>query len=674
MEWIIRVILLITLAFSAVMLFLCRSGRITAEEDQRKDLRLIAVTSLCLLILEAAYPFLADFGSRLPFPSGDRLLLLVCYLIPWAIIGREILSEAFTEIRRGGFTGENFLMAVASVGALILAVLDNGEFREAVAVLLFYRIGEWLEDYASEKSRSHIRGLMELRPDRASVLRGGIWSECDPAEVAVGETVRVLPGERIPMDGIVTSGASALNTSALTGESIPREVAPGDEVLSGCLCLTGVLEIRTRCSFGESTASRILALMENADASGSRSVSFMTRFSSVYTPVVCAAAAVLGLLVPLFRILFLSADPAWTVWIRRALVFLVTSCPCALVISIPLGFFAGLGGAGRAGILIRSSAVLESLSRTGTAVFDKTGTLTSGEFTVTEIRPVGIHDSELIRLLAHAESCSSHPVAAALRRAFGQEPDPGCVSEIREISGKGITAVVDGIRVAAGNEKLMADLGIDTLPDFGSGAVIHAAVDGVYAGSVRMSDMPREHACAAVAGLRKLGTGRIVMLTGDSALPAGETAAAVGIREFHSSLLPEDKVRITKALLQGKKPGTALVFAGDGLNDAPVLSVADVGVAMGGIGSDAAMEAADAVLMHDDPLDLVVAVRHSRRCMRIIREGIVFALAVKLLCLVLGALGVTGMFLAVFADVGVMLLCVLNSIRCLRITQIRNES
>lgn len=664
MEWIIRTILMISLLFPIVLLVRSRTGHLSLAPEQKKDLVLIAVTSLLLLILEFAYPAVESLGKR--------PLLLVCYLIPWFLIGHAILKEAFEGICHGEVTNENFLMSVASIGALVLASLDNGEFREAAAVLLFYRIGEWFEEYATEKSRDHIRGLMELRPDRASVLRDGQWIGTDPADIPVGEIIRVLPGGRIPMDGIVTNGTSALNTSALTGESLPRDVCPGDEVLSGCLCLTGTLEIRTQKSFSESTASRIMDLMENASASKSRSESFMTRFSSVYTPVICIAALLLGLFVPLFRTLILASDPEWTVWIRRALVFLVTSCPCALVISIPLGFFAGLGGAGRAGILIRGSGILEALSNAGTAVFDKTGTLTSGTFSVTEVRPSGGNEAKLLELVAHAESGSNHPIALSILRAYGHEPDSGRVSEIREISGKGILAVVDGISVAVGNEKLMAGLGLTDIPHAGSGAVIHAAFDGHYAGALLISDTPREHSASAVSELRKLGFSRTVMLTGDASVPAKETADRLGIREFYSDLLPQDKVRITENLLQEKAAGTTLIFTGDGINDAPVLARADIGVAMGGIGSDAAMEAADVVLMHDDPLDLAVAVRHARRCMRVIRQGIVFALVVKLLCLILGAFGITGMFMAVFADVGVMLLCVLNAIRCLRVRSVSN--
>ena len=662
MEWIIRAILIISLLFPMILLVRSRIGRLPLTPEQEKDLVPIAVTSLLLLILEFAYPVIESVGKR--------PLLLVCYLIPWLLIGHGILKEAAEGICHGEVTDENFLMSVASVGALVLAFLDNGEFREAVAVLLFYRIGEWFEDYATEKSRDHIRSLMELRPDRTSVLRNGQWIGTDPADVPVGETIRVLPGERIPMDGIVTDGASALNTSALTGESLPRDVVPGDEVLSGCLCLTGALEIRTQKSFGESTASRIMDLMENASASKSRSESFMTRFSSVYTPVICIAALLLGLFVPLFRTLVLSSDPEWFVWVRRALVFLVTSCPCALVISIPLGFFAGLGGAGRAGILIRGSGVLEALSDAGTAVFDKTGTLTAGTFSVTEVRPADGNADKLLELVAHAESGSNHPIALSILRAYGRKPDPGRISEIREISGKGILAAVDGISVAVGNEKLMADLGLSDIPHAGSGAVIHATFDGHYAGTILISDIPREHSASAISELRKLGVSRTVMLTGDTAAPAKETADRLGIREFYSDLLPQDKVRITESLLREKPAGTTLIFTGDGINDAPVLARADIGAAMGGIGSDAAMEAADVVLMHDDPLDLAVAVRHARRCMRIIRQGIIFALAVKLLCLILGAFGITGMFMAVFADVGVMLLCVLNAVRCLRVRSV----
>ena len=660
MEWIIRILLGITLLFPVVLFILSRSGRVSLEKEQKDSLVLILITSLLLLALEFAYQAVAG--------AGDRVLLLVCYLVPWWIIGHEVFKEAFEGLCHGEITDENFLMTVASAGALVLAVLDNGEFREAVAVLLFYRIGEWFEDYATEKSRSHIRGLMELRPDRASVFRDGHWIEADPAKIKVGETVRVLPGERIPMDGVVVTGSSALNTSALTGESLPRDVVPGDEVLSGCLCVSGVLEIRVQKVFGESTASRIMDLMENAAASKSRSESFMTRFSAMYTPVVCIAAALLGLVIPLFRMLALSSAPEWTVWIRRALVFLVTSCPCALVLSIPLGFFAGLGGAGRAGILIRGSGVLESLSRAGTAVFDKTGTLTAGSFSVTGVHAVNGNEAKLLDLVAHAESGSTHPVALSILAVFGREPDPARVSEIREISGKGVLATVDGVRVAAGNEKLMTELEVTGIPAPDAGTVIHAAFDGVYAGSVMISDMLREQSAVAVSGLQKLGINRVVMLTGDTVAPAKDVADRLGILEFHSDLLPEDKVRITEDLLREKPAGSTLIFTGDGINDAPVLARADVGVAMGGIGSDAAMEAADVVLMHDDPSGLTVAVRHARRCMRIIREGIVFALAVKLLCLVLGALGITGMFLAVFADVGVMLLCVLNAIRCLRVS------
>ncbi len=548
---------------------------------------------------------------------------------------------------------------------MALAIYENGDYLEAIAVMLFYQIGEWFQSYAVGKSRRNISELMDIRPDYANVERDGRLEQVDPDEVEIGSVIVVQPGEKAPIDGVVLEGASSLNTSALTGESLPREVKAGDEIISGCINMTGVLKIQTTKAFGESTVSRILDLVENASSRKSHSEDFISKFAKIYTPAVCCSALALALLPPLVRLLALGQPAAWGTWIYRALTFLVISCPCALVISIPLSFFAGIGGASAEGVLVKGSNYLEILSRTKTVVFDKTGTLTQGVFEVNGIHHAAMDEARLIEYAALAESASSHPISKSLQRAYGREPDRTRVSDIEEIGGNGVLAKVDGVPVAAGNDKLMKRLGIPYAECHDTGTIIHLAVNGAYAGHIVISDVIKPHAKEAIAALRRAGVEQTVMLTGDANRVAQSVAAALGVDAVYGELLPADKVAQVEQLLQKKSGRAKLAFVGDGINDAPVLSRADIGIAMGAMGSDAAIEAADIVLMDDDPLKIAKAIKISRKCLRIVYQNIVLALGVKLACLVLGALGIANMYLAIFADVGVMILAVLNAIRCL---------
>lgn len=590
----------------------------------------------------------------------------VLYLIPYLVIGYDILLKAFKGIRNGQVFDECFLMAVATIGAIALALYErSGDYTEAIAVMLFYQIGEWFQSYAVGKSRRNISELMNIRPDYANIEKDGKLEKVDPYDVEIGSTIVVQPGEKVPLDGIIVEGASTLNTSALTGESLPKDTKSGDEIISGCINMTGVLKIRTTKEFGESTVSKILDLVENASSRKSRSEDFISRFARVYTPAVCYAALALAFLPPLVRMLFMGLLADWGTWIYRALTFLVISCPCALVISIPLSFFAGIGGASNAGVLVKGSNYLETLSRTKTVVFDKTGTLTKGVFEVNAIHHNSMEERKLIEYAALAESASSHPISRSLKKAYGKSIDRSRVEDIQEISGNGVIARVDGVEVAAGNEKLMERLGITYQKCHLAGTIIHMAVDGAYAGHIVISDIVKSHAKEAVQTLKKAGVTKTVMLTGDAANVADKVAAELGIDMVYSELLPADKVKKVEELLKEKPEKSAVAFVGDGINDAPVLGRADIGIAMGAMGSDAAIEAADVVLMDDDPMKIAKAIRISRKCLRIVYQNIVFAIGIKLICLVLGAVGIANMWLAIFADVGVMILAVLNAIRAL---------
>ena len=609
----------------------------------------------------------ALLGALLLIPEGavDRLPLFLLYLIPYGIIGWDILKKAGKGILNRQVFDENFLMAVATIGALAIGLAKTGDFVEAVAVMLFYQIGELFQSYAVGRSRRSISDLMDIRPDYANLESDGTVSRVDPDEVPVGSVIVVNPGEKIPIDGIILEGAAALNTGALTGESLPRDVKAGDEVVSGCIDMSGVLRIRTTREFGESTVSKILDLVENASSRKSRSENFISRFARWYTPAVVFSALALAVLPPLVRILFLDASPDWGDWIYRALTFLVISCPCALVISIPLSFFAGIGGAGKAGILVKGSNYLEELARTGILVFDKTGTLTRGEFEVTAIHHSPYTEEDLLEFAALAESASSHPIALSIRKACKREIDVRRVTNVEEISGNGVLVRIDGKEVAAGNGRLMKHLGIEYKECSHPGTIVHMSVDGRYAGHIVISDTEKPTAKEAIRALRGAGVRRTVMLTGDGKAVAEDMAKRLDIPEVFSELLPGDKVAKVEELLEQKRPQEILAFAGDGINDAPVLSRADLGIAMGAMGSDAAIEAADIVLMDDNPVKIASAIRISRKCMRIVYQNIAFALGVKGICLVLGALGIANMWIAVFADVGVMVLAVLNAIRAL---------
>lgn len=614
---------------------------------------------LARILVSAALMILMNF---LPVQGLVRFAL---YLVPYLVIGYDILIKAWKGIRNRQVFDESFLMAVATIGAMALAVYEDGDYTEAIAVMLFYQVGEWFQSYAVGKSRRNISELMDIRPDYANVEQDGALAQVDPDEVEIGTVIVVQPGEKVPIDGIVEEGMSSLNTSALTGESVPRNIGAGEEVISGCINLTGVLKIRTTKEFGESTVSRILDLVENASSRKSKSEDFISKFARVYTPLVCYSALALAFLPPLVRMSLLGLPADFGDWIYRALTFLVISCPCALVVSIPLSFFAGIGGAGNAGVLVKGSNYLETMSRTRYVVFDKTGTLTQGVFEVNAVHHNEMEREELLEYAALAESASSHPISKSLQRAYGKPVDRTRVTDIQEISGNGVTARVDGHLVAAGNAKLMKRLQVEYKDCHHTGTIIHMAIDGAYAGHIVISDMVKPHAKEAVAALKAAGVRRTIMLTGDADAVAGQVAAELGIDEVYSELLPQGKVEKVEELLKRKSEKEKLAFVGDGINDAPVLSRADIGIAMGAMGSDAAIEAADIVLMDDDPLKIAKAVRISRKCLRIVYENIWFAIGVKLACLMLGALGIANMWLAVFADVGVMILAVLNAIRAL---------
>lgn len=611
----------------------------------------------------------AAFGViLLNFVPVTGILRFTLYLAVYLVIGYDILKKAGRGILNRRMFDENFLMAVATIGAFALAVYSkSGDYNEAIAVMLFYQIGELFQSYAVGKSRRNISALMDIRPDYANVECDGKLEKRDPDEVGIGSIIVVQPGEKVPLDGIVVEGSSSLNTSALTGESLPRDVRQGEEVISGCINMTGVLKVRTTKQFEESTVSKILELVENSGSRKSKSEHFISKFAKVYTPAVCYGALALALLPPVIEMVFLGQAAQWGVWIYRALTFLVISCPCALVISIPLSFFAGIGGASKAGVLIKGSNYMETLSQTKYVMFDKTGTLTKGAFEVSAVHHNELEEEKLLEYAALAECASSHPISKSLQKAYGKEIDRNRISDIREISGHGITAVVDGHEVAAGNDKLMKKLGLKYHECHTAGTIIHMAIDKKYAGHIVISDVVKEHSKEAVAELKKAGIKKTVMLTGDSRKAAEQTAKTLGIDQVYSELLPGDKVQKVEELLLEKEGKEKLVFVGDGINDAPVLTRADIGIAMGAMGSDAAIEAADVVLMDDDPLKISKAIKISQKCLRIVYQNIIFALAIKFACLGLGALGIANMWFAIFADVGVMIIAVLNAVRALRV-------
>lgn len=601
------------------------------------------------------------------FIPVSGVLRLCLYLGVYLIIGYDILKKAVKGIFNGRVFDENFLMAIATVGAFVLAIYTkSGDYTEGIAVMLFYQVGELFQSCAVRKSRKSISALMDIRPDYANLKRDGEIEAVLPDEVGVGDIIVVQPGEKVPLDGVVVNGSSTLNTSALTGESIPRDISEGDEIISGCINMTGVIEVRVTKEFGESTVSKILDLVENASSRKSRSEAFISRFASVYTPIVCVSALALAVLPPLVRIFALSLSGQWETWIYRALTFLVVSCPCALVISIPLSFFAGIGGASREGVLVKGSNFLEALSKTDTLVFDKTGTLTEGVFEVTDIRCESTDASTLLEYAALAECASSHPISKSLIKAYGKDIDRSRVTDITEISGKGVTACVDGVLVAAGNVKLMEKMDIPFTPSSSAGTVVHVAADGAYLGYILISDKIKPRAKKAVAELKKQGIKKTVMLTGDVESAAKQVSAELGIDELHAGLLPADKVAAVEDIIAEARSGK-VAFVGDGINDAPVLTRADIGIAMGAMGSDAAIEAADVVLMDDDPMQIVKAIGISRKCLRIVYQNITFALVIKFTCLLLSAFGIANMWLAIFADVGVMIIAVLNAMRALKV-------
>lgn len=622
------------------------------NKKQKKVLVRILIAAVLLALLNLV---------RLP-----ELPEVLLYLAAYLVIGHDVLRKAGKGILNGRVFDENFLMAVATIGAVALAIISgSGDFNEAVLVMLFYQVGELFQSYAVGKSRRSIASLMDIRPDYANIEVDGKLEQVDPDEVETGSVIVVQPGEKVPIDGVVISGSSTVNTSALTGESLPRDIAEGDEIISGCINLSGLIRVRTTKPFGESTVSKILELVESSGSRKSRSEQFISRFARVYTPIVCYSALALAILPPLVRIVFMGLGGDWTDWIYRALTFLIISCPCALVISIPLSFFAGLGGASSEGVLIKGSNYLEALAQTKTVVFDKTGTLTRGVFEVSGIHHCPIEDEKLLEYAALAECASSHPISKSLREAHGKELDRSRVSDIEEISGNGVVAKVDGRTIAVGNDRLMQRLGIEHTECRSVGTIVHVAIDGVYSGHIVISDVVKPSSAQAIAELKKQGVGKTVMLTGDAKVVAEKVAADLGVDEVHSQLLPGDKVSEVERLL-GENTGKAkLAFVGDGINDAPVLSRADIGIAMGAMGSDAAIEAADVVLMDDDPLKISRAIKISRKCIRIVYENIVFALGVKFACLLLGALGIADMGAAIFADVGVMVIAVLNAMRAL---------
>lgn len=622
------------------------------NKKQKKVFTRIIVAAVLMVVL-----------SLLPI---DGWLKFGLFMIPYLVIGHDILLKAWKGILNRQVFDENFLMAVATIGAILL-----GDYKEGVAVMLFYQIGELFQSYAVGKSRRNISELMDIRPDYANIEKeDGTLEQVDPDEVEIGSVIVVQPGEKVPIDGVIEEGRTSLNTSALTGESLPREAGVGDEVISGCINMSGVLKIRTTKEFGESTVSKILDMVENASSKKSRSENFISKFAKYYTPAVCYGALALAILPPLVRLLFLGMTPEWGDWVMRALTFLVISCPCALVISIPLSFFAGIGGASNAGVLVKGSNYLETLSETKYVVFDKTGTMTQGVFEVSGVHHSSMDTEKLLEYAALAECHSSHPISKSLKKAYGKPLDPSRVTDVEEISGNGVTAKVDGVRVAAGNSKLMEKLGVDCMECHSVGTVVHMAVNGKYAGHILISDQIKPHAKEAIAALKKCGVKKTIMLTGDRREAARQVAEELGIDEVHSELLPGDKVAQVEKLLDEKGEKEKLAFVGDGINDAPVLSRADIGIAMGALGSDAAIEAADIVLMDDEPLKISKAIRISRKCLRIVYENIYFAIGVKVVCLILGALGIANMWAAIFADVGVMIIAVLNAIRALNVKKL----
>ena len=659
-ELIVNILLAAVALLAAVLQLIGQKSSSGMTKKQKVMLwRILAATVLLLGLQSLGTSVFDSLGS-----SG-RWLRLALYLVDYLVIGYDILRKAYKGIRNGQVFDENFLMAVATLGALALAVYENGDYLESIAVMLFYQVGEWFQSYAVGKSRRNISDLMDIRPDYANVERDGKLEQVDPDEVDIGSIIVVQPGEKVPIDGTVVEGASTLNTAALTGESLPREVQTGDAIISGCINMTGLLKIQTTKAFGESTVSKILDLVENASSRKSKSEDFISRFARIYTPAVCYAALALAILPPLVLMLGLGQSPAWETWIYRALTFLVASCPCALVISIPLSFFAGIGGASKAGVLVKGSNYLESLSQTRIVVFDKTGTLTQGVFEVNGIHHNEIENAKLVEYAALAESASCHPISKSLQRAYGKEIDRSRVSQIQEISGNGVTAVVDDHTVAAGNDKLMDRLGIPYISCHSVGTIIHMAIDGQYAGHIVISDLIKPTSRQAIQALKSAGVYKTVMLTGDAKQVADQVAEELGVDQVYSQLLPADKVEKVEELLARKRGKEKLAFVGDGINDAPVLGRADIGIAMGAMGSDAAIEAADVVLMDDDPMQIAKAIKISRKCLGIVYQNIVVAIGIKLLCLVLVALGFANMWLAVFADVGVMILAVLNAIRAL---------
>ena len=601
----------------------------------------------------------------LKFVPVEGVLRFILYMVPYFIIGYDILRKAFKGIKNKQVFDENFLMAVATIGAIAVALYENGDYTEAIAVMLFYQIGELFQSYAVGRSRRNISELMDIRPDYANIEVDGSLEQVDPDEVEIGTVIVVQPGEKIPIDGIIEVGSSTLNTSALTGESLPREAAVGDEVISGCINMTGLLKIRTTKEFGESTVSKILDLVENSSSKKSKSENFISKFAKYYTPAVCYSALALAVLPPVIRMAVMGLTAEWGVWIYRALTFLVISCPCALVISIPLSFFAGIGGASNAGILVKGSNYLETLSKTKYVVFDKTGTMTQGVFEVTGVHHNTMEEEKLLEYAALAESFSSHPISKSLCKAFGGVLDKSRVSDIEEISGHGVTAQIDGRTVAVGNGKLMKKLGVEYTDCHKVGTIVHVAIDGRYEGHIVISDVIKPTAKAAIKALHKAGVEKTIMLTGDARNVAEQVAAELGIDEVYSELLPSDKVEKVEQILAEKGEKEKLAFVGDGINDAPVLRRADIGIAMGALGSDAAIEAADIVLMDDDPLKISKAIKISRKCLRIVYENIYFAIGIKVICLILGAFGIANMWAAIFADVGVMVIAVLNAIRAL---------
>jgi Cd2+/Zn2+-exporting ATPase len=635
------------------------------NKKQKKMLARIVAAAVSLIIL-ALLPESFLGGEKLSVRDLEYWIKFALYMAVYLIIGYDILIKAFKGIKNRQVFDECFLMAIATVGAVALALYEqSGDYTEAIAVMLFYQIGEWFQSYAVGKSRRNISELMDIRPDYANIETAGRLERVDPDEVEVGSIITVQPGEKIPIDGIVTNGTSSLDTAALTGESLPRDINAGDEVISGCINLTGVLKIRTTKEFGESTVSKILDLVENASSRKSRSEDFISKFARYYTPVVCFAALALAVLPPIINMLVFGTNAGFDEWIYRALTFLVISCPCALVISIPLSFFAGIGGASKEGILIKGSNYLETLSQAKIIVFDKTGTLTQGVFEVNGIHHSEIDEEKLIEYAALAESSSSHPISKSLQKAYKKEIDRSRVADIQEISGEGVTAKVDDYEIAAGNSKLMEGLGVKYINCHSVGTIVHIAINRKYSGHIVISDNLKETSKEAVSELRKAGIEKTVMLTGDSKEVADEVAGALGIDMVYSGLLPEDKVEKVEELIKDKPERSKLVFVGDGINDAPVLGRADIGIAMGAMGSDAAIEAADVVLMDDDPLKIPKAIKISRKCIRIVYQNIVFAIGIKIICLILGAFGIANMWLAIFADVGVMVIAVLNAVRAL---------